>query len=401
MPSKFDFPITYLNSNDGSSILAFGATDSIVLNSSNSLGELSEFIKLYSTSYLFGSLNYNVKNEIEDLTSSNRDETEFPQVIFYVPKCVVKIDHENFQFLQGDKNAENFEFLNYFLEEETDRNFHDHKIAWKNRTQKEKYLQKVRQIKEYIRQGEVYEMNYCQEFYADDVVIDYPLDFYFKLNEITKAPFSAYFQFAEHHVFCGSPERFLKKEGDKLFSQPIKGTAPRNKDLILDEQLKYELKNNPKERAENIMIVDLVRNDLSKVAKINSVKVDELCEIYSFETVHQMISSISCDIKDFVSFTDIIKASFPMGSMTGAPKLRAMELIDEIEDFSRGIYSGTIGYISPNGDFDFNVVIRSMIYNSRKNYVSCPVGGAITLDSDPEQEFQECQTKIARILDLK
>jgi para-aminobenzoate synthetase component 1 len=149
------------------------------------------------------------------------------------------------------------------------------------------------------------------------------------------------------------------------------------------------------------MIVDLVRNDLSKVAKINSVKVDELCEIYSFETVHQMISSISCDIKDFVSFTDIIKASFPMGSMTGAPKLRAMELIDEIEDFSRGIYSGTIGYISPNGDFDFNVVIRSMIYNSRKNYVSCPVGGAITLDSDPEQEFQECQTKIARILDLK
>ena len=149
------------------------------------------------------------------------------------------------------------------------------------------------------------------------------------------------------------------------------------------------------------MIVDLVRNDLSKVAEKESVRVDELCEIYSFETVHQMISTISCEIKDSITFTDIIRATFPMGSMTGAPKLRAMELIDQLEDFSRGIYSGTIGYICPNGDFDFNVVIRSMIYNSTKKYISCPVGGAITLDSDPEQEFQECQTKIARILDLK
>lgn len=401
MPSNFDFPITYLNSNDGSSILAFGSTYSIIVTENNSLERLTEFIRFHSNSYLFGSINYNVKNEIEDLSSSNSDETAFPQMIFYVPKCVVKIDHENFEFLQGDRNAENFEFLNYFLEEETDRNFHDLKIAWKCRTSKDKYIENVEIIKEYIRQGEIYEMNYCQEFYAENCTIDYPLDFYFKLNEITKAPFSAYFQFAKHHLFCGSPERFLKKEGKKLFSQPIKGTAPRNKDLILDEKLKSDLRNNPKERAENIMIVDLVRNDLSKVAEKESVRVDELCEIYSFETVHQMISTISCEIKDSITFTDIIKATFPMGSMTGAPKLRAMELIDQLEDFSRGIYSGTIGYISPNGDFDFNVVIRSMIYNSTKKYISCPVGGAITLDSDPEQEFQECQTKIARILDLK
>jgi para-aminobenzoate synthetase component 1 len=401
MPEIFDFPITYLNSNDGSSILAFGSMESIVIKETNSLDILADFIKVNSTKYIFGALNYNVKNEIEDITSLNRDQTAFPQVIFYIPNCVVKVNHENFEFLQGEKSAKNFEFLNYFLEEETDRNFHDLDIKWKARTKKENYIQNVSKIKGFIRNGEVYEMNYCQEFYAENCTIDYPLDFYFKLNEITKAPFSAYFQFNEHHVFCGSPERYLKKEGKKLISQPIKGTARRSEDPRRDEQLKIDLKNNPKERAENIMIVDLVRNDLSKVAEKESVKVNELCEIYSFETVHQMISTISCEIKDSITFIDIIKATFPMGSMTGAPKLRAMELIDQLEDFSRGIYSGSVGYITPNGDFDFNVVIRSMVYNSKNKYISCPVGGAITLDSDPEQEFQECQTKIARILDLK
>jgi para-aminobenzoate synthetase component 1 len=401
MSSSFDFPIAYLNSNDGSSILAFGEEKSLVVKEHNALVQVADFIKSNSSKFIFGAINYNVKNEIEQITTSKRDETYFPQLIFFVPSCVVKIDHENFEFLQGDKSAKNFEYLNYFLEEETDRNFHDLKINWKSRTKKDKYIQNVTRIKELIRQGEVYEMNYCQEFFAENCDIEYPLDFYFKLNEITKAPFSAYFQFDEHHIFCGSPERFLKKEGKKLISQPIKGTARRSEDPKLDEQLRNELKNNSKERAENIMIVDLVRNDLSKVAEKNSVHVKELCEIYSFETVHQMISTVTCEVKNSVSFEDILKASFPMGSMTGAPKLRAMELIDELEDFSRGIYSGSIGYISPDGDFDFNVVIRSMIYNAKRKYISCPVGGAITLDSDPEQEYQECQTKISRILDLK
>lgn len=401
MSSTYDFPVTYLNSNDGSSILAFGAMDSLIANEFNSIDLLADFIKRHSSNYLFGSINYNVKNEIESLKSSKKDETDFPNVIFYVPECVVRIDHENFEFLQGEKNAKNFEFINYFLEEETDRNFHDFTITWKSRTSKNKYVDNINRIKELIRHGEIYELNYCQEYFADNVPIDYPLDFYFKLNEITKAPFSAYFQFDRHHVFCGSPERFLKKEGKKIISQPIKGTARRSKDSAMDNILKNELKNNPKERAENIMIVDLVRNDLSKITEKNSVRVEELCEIYSFETVHQMISTVSCIAKNSISFTDIIKATFPMGSMTGAPKLRAMEIIDELEDFSRGIYSGSIGYITPDGDFDFNVVIRSMVYNSQKKYLSCAVGGAITLDSDPEQEFQECQTKIARILELK
>jgi len=224
------------------------------------------------------------------------------------------------------------------------------------------------------------------------------MDTYFKLNRITKAPFSTFLQTDNHVIFCGSPERYLKKKGKRLLSQPIKGTAPRGMDAQADEALKLHLQNDPKERAENIMIVDLVRNDLSRIAKKGSVQVSELCGIHTFETVHQMISTVECEVEQDLPFMDILKASFPMGSMTGAPKVEAMKIIDETEDFNRGIYSGSVGYISPNGDFDFNVVIRSMIYNREKKYLSCAVGGAITILSDPEKEFEECQTKIQKIL---
>ena len=203
----------------------------------------------------------------------------------------------------------------------------------------------------------------------------------------------------DYSIFSGSPERFLKKVGSKLISEPIKGTAKRGLTKTEDEELIKSLVSDPKERAENVMIVDLVRNDLSKIATKNSVQVEELCQIYSFETVHQMISRISCDIKESASFTEIIKATFPMGSMTGVPKIRAMELIEEHESFKRGVYSGSIGYIKPNGDFDFNVVIRSLVYNRKNNYLSCSVGGAITIQSDPEKEYEECLIKVKRILD--
>jgi para-aminobenzoate synthetase component 1 len=215
---------------------------------------------------------------------------------------------------------------------------------------------------------------------------------------MTRAPFSSYLHFGHHAVLCGSPERFLKKSGELLLTQPIKDTAPRGKDPEEDERLKEALRIDPKERSENIMIVDLVRNDLSKIAERDSVKVEELCGIYTFETVHQMISTVTCQVNQEVTFTDIIRATFPMGSMTGAPKLKAMELIESNEDFKRGLYSGSIGYIDPNGDFDFNVVIRSLLYNREEKYLSCSVGSAITTKSDPEKEYEECYFKIQRIL---
>lgn len=391
--------IAYLNSNDGSGFLAFGEGEQFVLDSSKNITELQDFIDLHRGKYIFGYLSYDLKEQLHNLPSRNSDGLQFPEVYFWVPKYVVKQYQEHLDFLQGEKNVESLEFINSFIEEETDQNYHHHSFDFKQKTSKEEYLEKVKQLKEHIQQGNIYEVNYCQEFYAENVEIPFPLDTYFKLNNITMAPYSSYFQFDEFSVFCGSPERFLKRTGDKIISQPIKGTAARGATPEIDEVLKNDLATNPKERAENVMIVDLVRNDLSRIAKPNSVNVDELCAIYTFETVHQMISTISCEVQAHINFVDILKATFPMGSMTGAPKLRAMELIEEYESFKRGLYSGSIGYIAPNGDFDFNVVIRTLLYNQKNQYLSCAVGSAITNQSDPEMEYEECMVKVKRILD--
>lgn len=391
--------ICYLNSNDGTGILAFGIEEQFVCDNDNALSDLQLFIDKNKGSFIFGCLSYDLKNEIETLSSSNYDGVEFPNVIFWKPKYVVQLNKENYTFLQGEKNSESFDFLDAFTEEETDTNFHKFNINFKERTSKEKYINTVLKLKDFIQRGDIYEINYCQEYYAENVEIPYALGTYFKLNNISKAPFSSYIQIDDFQVFCGSPERFIQKTSEKLISQPIKGTAPRNSNSEIDNQLKNELENNPKERSENIMIVDLVRNDFSKIAKKETVQVDELCGIYSFKTVHQMISTVSCEPKKSSNFTDIIKATFPMGSMTGAPKYSAMQLIESHEDFKRGLYSGSIGYISPSGDFDFNVVIRSMVYNKKKKYLSCSVGGAITILSEPEKEYEECQVKIKKLLD--
>lgn len=394
-----EYPIIYLNSNDGSGILAFGEGAVFVKEEGTSIEDMQAFIDAHAGEYLFGHLGYDLKNEFYSLTSSNPDKLNFPDAFLWVPKYVVKMYKEHFDFLQGEKNTESFDFLNYFLEEETDQNFHHHNYAFKARISKEEYIEKVIKLKNHIQQGDIYEVNFCQEFYAEDAEMNFPMDTYFRLNELTHAPFSSFYQFGDYAAFCGSPERFLKKEGSRLISQPIKGTAPRGATPEEDEFLKNSLKNDPKERAENTMIVDLVRNDLSRVAQKDSVKVDEYCEIYSFDTVHQMISTVSCEVRPEVNFTDVLRATFPMGSMTGAPKLRAMELIEENEAFKRGLYSGSIGYIAPNGDFDFNVVIRTLLYNGENRYLSCSVGGAITIQSDPEKEYEECMVKVKRILD--
>lgn len=390
--------VCFLNSNDGTGLLAFGIQNEFILEKGQSVDPLQHYIQANSGSYLFGSLSYDLKNEFEKLTSTHADELAYPLAHFWVPKFVIHLEKEKFEYLQGDQDEESFTFLDYFMEEEIDHNFHSFPYRFQARTSKERYISQVEKLKAHIQRGDIYEVNYCQEFFAENVELDFPMDTYFKLNRITKAPFSTFLQTDNHVIFCGSPERYLKKTGKRLLSQPIKGTAPRGMDAQADEALKLHLQNDPKERAENIMIVDLVRNDLSRIAKKGSVQVSELCGIHTFETVHQMISTVECEVEQDLPFMDILKASFPMGSMTGAPKVEAMKIIDETEDFNRGIYSGSVGYISPNGDFDFNVVIRSMIYNREKKYLSCAVGGAITILSDPEKEFEECQTKIQKIL---
>jgi para-aminobenzoate synthetase component 1 len=221
-----------------------------------------------------------------------------------------------------------------------------------------------------------------------------PADVYHRLTSVSPNPFSVFYRVNDSYLLCASPERYLMKKGSRIFSQPIKGTIKREKgDLLSDEKLKRELRESIKEQAENVMVVDLVRNDLTKVCREDSVHVDELFGIYSFPQVHQMISTISGDLKEGMGFTEVIEASFPMGSMTGAPKKRVMQLIDQYEATPRGIFSGAVGYIDPDGDFDLNVVIRSIMYNARERYLCYKLGSGITFYSDAVKEWEECLLK--------
>lgn len=391
-------PLFYLNSNNGNSLLAFGGGECICFYHGEVLGQFQRFVDLFKGKYIFFSLAYDVKNEIENLTSENRDETGFPILFAWVPDVVIELNGDTYSFQQGINSEKNIEFAEALLFRFKGQETGNSSVEFDARLTKEEYIDKVNLIKKELQAGNAYEVNFCQEYYAENVSED-PFKMYAKLNSVTKSPFSAFLNFGEHFLMSGSPERFLKKDGDHLISQPIKGTSRRGGSPEEDEALKSELLNNKKERSENVMIVDLVRNDLSRIAQKGSVKVDELFGVYTFENVHQLISTISCDVRQDVRFTDVLKATFPMGSMTGAPKISAMEISEKYENFKRGIYSGTIGYFKPNGDFDSNVVIRSLIYNSKTKYLSCPVGGAITINSDPEKEYEECLVKVKNIMD--
>ena len=389
----------YLNSNDGTAVLAFGETDRLRVNdASGEMATMKDFLHKHAGRYIFTGLSYDLKQSFLSIASQNPDFLQLPDALFWVPEVVLEIKNDEVSsVLQGEWNAYIQQKVTAFFSAKTEA------FQWqanlKPRTSQADYLDTVKTLQEEIQYGSIYEVNYCQEFYDDQFDLTHPEAAYFRLNAITQAPFSAYFAFDEFHLICGSPERFLDLKGTQLRSQPIKGTRKRSSNPKEDARLKEELINDPKERAENVMIVDLVRNDLSQVAQKSSVQVEELFGIYSFNTVHQMISTITCEVKPEVSFLDILKATFPMGSMTGAPKRSAVSLIEKHENFKRGWYSGSVGYISPNGDFDLNVVIRSLIHNQDKKYLSCAVGGAITIQSTPEAEYEECQVKVQSILD--
>ena len=392
--------VCFLNSNDGSSILAFGEGTSLRLESDNNLEKINKFVNDHAGNYLFTCLSYDLKNEIETLDSQNKDDVEFPIAILWKPDLVFKINGTYKNCLQGQPTNDDLDFLESFINNNSPEDSVTEKLNFQATTSKSSYLDSVNQLKKHIQKGDIYEVNYCQEYISYNTDLKYINKFYFNLNKITKTPFSSFFQFDEFSIFCCSPERFLRKRDQELIAQPIKGTSKRGLSPEDDKILIQKLKSDPKERAENIMIVDLMRNDLSKLAQKNSVKVDELCGVYSFETVHQMISKVSCTLKANTSFVDVLRATFPMGSMTGAPKISAMNLIEKHEEFKRGLYSGSIGYISPNGDFDLNVVIRTMIYNRLKKTLSCAVGSAITIDSDAKSEYEECQVKIKKMIDV-
>ncbi|MDN6280401.1 MAG: anthranilate synthase component I family protein [Psychroflexus sp.] len=342
--------------------------------------------------WLFSYISYDVKNSIENLTSDNSDGLHFPHLTLIQPQKVLclKNDMLFFHYLDQDVDsiADDLNAILLQIVSETPLP----QFEFQSRMPRKMYLENASHLMQHIQRGDIYEINFCQEYYAENVTFNC-LQAYKRLRELSKAPFSVFAKHDSHYIISASPERYLSKTETDLISQPIKGTAKRDSDLEKDEALKIMLQNDPKERAENIMIVDLVRNDLSKIAQKSSVCVDELCEIYSFEQVHQMISTLRCSVDKNIHLSDILKASFPMGSMTGAPKYKTMQLAEKYENTKRGLYSGSVGYITPEFNFDFNVIIRSLLYNADTRYLSYMVGSALTAQSDIEKEYEECELK--------
>ncbi|KAB1067153.1 anthranilate synthase component I family protein [Tamlana haliotis] len=392
--------VVWLDSNDYAqnnssydAVLAVDAFTSIQNDYFDGFEKLKEY-QSQTKDWIFGYLTYDLKNDVEVLKSENHDGLGFPDLFFFQPKklFVFKGNRVEIQYLNGvdDELEADIEMINTSEENIIETPSEDLKI--KLRIHKDAYCEKVNTMLNHIQHGAIYEANFCQEFYAENTVIN-PLLTYNRLNHISKPPFATFLKFGEKFVISASPERYLKKEGTRVISEPIKGTAKRSRNSEKDEQLKIDLAKDEKERSENIMIVDLVRNDLSKTAIKGSVQVEELCKIYTFKQVHQMISTVTSRVEVSTHPVDIIKSTFPMGSMTGAPKISAMKIIENLEETKRGVYSGAIGYFTPNNDFDFNVVIRSILYNATKKYVSYSVGSAITAKSNPLKEYEECLIK--------
>ena len=345
--------------------------------------------------WMFGILPYDLKNQIEELDSQNQAYIAQEELSFFIPEVVLSIDR------QGKLELHTGELGNSFFVIGTQPSHDLKELSRVNPIVKEDYLSQINQIKELIRDGEVYELNYTIEHQYRYQEFD-PLAFHLDLIESSPVPMASYFKFGHKELSGASMERFLAKDQHQLVSQPIKGTIRKGKNEDEDRELISALHQSVKDRAENVMIVDLVRNDLAKVCAAGSVKVNELFGIYSYLQLHQMISTVTGTLNT-QKLENIIRASFPMGSMTGAPKIAAMKHIEALENYKRGWYSGALGYVDPLGDFDFNVVIRSLICDSEEHKISYSAGGAITIDSIPENEYLECLLKtqaIEKILKL-
>ncbi|WP_240935704.1 anthranilate synthase component I family protein [Hymenobacter sp. HDW8] len=358
-----------------------------------SLSELRAWLKRPTDAPRCGILSYELKNQIEDLNSHHFDGLSFPGLHFFEPES----------WLIWRSDSVEVHGLGSILDEIIATTVPAYATAsvpqMRARMPKAEYLAAVAAIQEDILNGEVYELNLCQEFYAENIAIE-PVSSFLQLNAASPTPFAGFYKWQDRYLLCASPERFLRQQHDVLLSQPIKGTIRRGLTAEEDEELRQQLRHNEKEQAENLMIVDLVRNDLARVAVTGSVQVPELFGLYSFRHVWQMISTVQAQARPECDFVDILRATFPMGSMTGAPKIRAMQLIEQYEHSRRGLYSGSLGVIWPSGDFDFNVVIRSLQFNVATGYLSFQVGSAITYDSVPELEYDECLLKAKAMLEV-
>jgi len=380
-------------------LLAAGAKTNIDLQAGNAFDALRCFYTANKQEWLFGHLGYDLKNETEHLHSANEDGIGFSDLHFFVPEVVIELNDTAVSIHAAAGEAATVYASILECPATISQNEHA-AIDIQHKIKKETYISIVEKLRGHILRGDCYEINFCQEFFATGATID-PLAVYNRLTALSPNPFSVLYKQHERFCLCASPERYLKKEGNNIISQPIKGTSKRDlTNQEADEKARNYLTASEKEKSENVMVVDLVRNDLSRICKPGTVQVDELFGVYSFPQVHQMISTVSGEVDAGKDWIDCIEATFPMGSMTGAPKKKVMELIEEYEQSRRGLFSGAIGYVKPGGDlpdgqagFDFNVVIRSMLYNAANQYLSFQAGGGITYNSEPEQEYEESLLK--------
>jgi|TARA_B110000305_G_scaffold48319_1_gene51877 para-aminobenzoate synthetase component 1 len=378
-------------------ILAVDPYSKLPFTKNKSLEKLDDYLSK-TQDWIFGYFSYDLKNELEDLESNNNSVFILPNLFFFQPKKIWFIKSGNIEahYLSESEIKHDWDEINY---QKIDDNFNKTDIKLIPRLSKSQYEEKIKKLLYHINRGDIYEANFCMEWFSNNSLI-LPHKVYEKLNNISKNPMSAFFKHNDIYLLSSSPERYIKRINNRIITQPIKGTSRRDSDKLIDLYLKNQLNLDPKERSENIMIVDLVRNDLSRFSLPGSVKVTELCKVYPFEKVHQMISTVESQIDSKLRVTDIIKSTFPMGSMTGAPKIQALKIIDNLEVSKRGLYSGAIGYIDPSGNFDFNVVIRSLIYDLKNKYLSFHVGSAITSNSSPNKEYEECLLKAEPMLSI-
>jgi para-aminobenzoate synthetase component 1 len=390
-------------------LLGAGVRDKVQAAAGAALPALAEF-SAGRKDWLFGHIGYGLARETEPWAGPTTSATAgealtdpigFPDLFFFVPQYVIELRPgdaaSTSQIRIGSFSADHEAVLEQILGAASPAPADLPVIpGLKPRFTRDEYLGTVKKLQQHILRGDCYEINFCQEFYSSPATIE-PLQTWFSLSNSSPNPFSAYYKIGSSYLLCASPERYLKRSGKAILSQPIKGTWPRTADgafgKAADDAARDQLYHSSKDRSENVMVVDLVRHDLSRLCVEGSVKVEELYGIYSFPQVHQMISTIKGELVPGISLVDCIRASFPMGSMTGAPKNRVVGLIADVERTPRGIFSGAVGYMTPEEDFDLNVVIRSIMYNDRNRYLSCQVGSGITFYSDPLLEYEECLLK--------
>ena len=380
-------------------LLAAGCKDSVSANAGTAFEQLRLFSQ-QNPGWLFGHFGYDLKNELEALQSNHTDGIGFSDLHFFVPQIVVELSANQLTIYCDTGDALDIFTAIKNSPAQVPPITITSPIAIQHRISRQAYISAVQALQQHILRGDCYVINFCQEFFAEAAPIN-PLAIYQSLTEISPSPFAALYKVNKQFCISASPERYLKKTGDLLLSQPIKGTAKRQvENAAIDEENKQQLLNSEKEKSENVMVVDLVRNDLARVCKEGSVKVSELFGMYSFPQVHQMISSIQGILPEDTDWINAIKATFPMGSMTGAPKKKVMQLTEQYEQTKRGLYSGSIGYVHPNGNFDFNVVIRSILYNAATQYLSFETGSAITFNSIAADEYEECLLKAAALIQV-